>query len=240
MQTVSTLSYHEEDKTNLEGFWARRGGNIAGFGYVLANITWIFFGLATFSIREFIAGAVNLHGGLSRMFYSRGTFFGIRNYGTKTGAVSGALANVITTLPALLAGSPAAIASNVLIFSSQYMDFCSEKLIRRHRQSQNIFFRLTLGQPRLVGGVIRLLSRLPIIALGFAADDWGRVGVFALLAVADVASALSQPAMAPLAADVPQQADITLAKLQVIQAQLAESVDTDSKETALPRTASAP
>ncbi len=176
-----------------ESFWARRGGEIAGKGYFVANLYWIAMGLLSLSPREVIAGTVNLMGSLCRARLNRATVEGIEEFGTKGGAVAGLLAQLITSAPAVLRGDGFVILADGIITIAQASDYFSKEIRLQSMGSKNPVSRMIGSNLRAIGGILRLTTRIPMIAMNM--DHPLIVSVFVVLGLMDIVSALSRPAM---------------------------------------------
>lgn len=194
---------HSPPKTALHQFWERRGGYIAGYGYTLANATWLVFGLASLSAREFAAGAINLAGGLGRGAWSDDTVLGLRNFGNKIGASAGLISQLVSTWPGVMSLDPWIIGANVIIGAAQIIDFRSGRHKALYGDHANPLLRATLGRSRRLAGCTRALSRLPVIYAHLTVGNMLAAGVFGLLCLADLVYAGSQPCAEP-AADSPR------------------------------------
>lgn len=190
-----SLGYSNSAFQKFRELMARRGNNIAGFGWTASNVVQLVWGAATLSRREFAAAAVNLGGSLSHFFGARIQVSGICNFGTKLGCNFGIVGVVLTTYPSLINGEMGAYIGDTLFITTQTMGILSDALTERFSRSKNSTLRRLLGQPRLSSGILQAFGgRGPMLLENIVHRRWAMAVVFAGWALSDLAFSLSKPA----------------------------------------------
>ena len=182
--------------SDTRSYWQRKGGYIAGRGYMAANAVWIAAGIASGSHENIAAGIINFMGGKLRSRLSDDTVRGIANFGSKAGASAGILSNLVSTLPGILKLDPMFLASNAIILAAQTVDVQNDRLTHKFSKSRSFWLRETFGKARRLAGGVRGLSRLPLIAANVATQNYIGAAVFVTLLAADLVYASSKPNLA--------------------------------------------
>ena len=167
---------------------AKYGANVAGSIWISGSVLQLLIGAATLSPLGIVSSLFNLASPASH------ALFGHKNWGVSTGCVLGIIGTELAVHPGLMQGEPGTIFGFAAFVVACIAGIFAKSFTEKFGAAKNVLLSATLGNPRrLMGLIIFILSRLPIIFTGLMnGRGLAYIAPFIVWGLGDLAFSLSR------------------------------------------------
>ncbi|MEJ0063520.1 MAG: hypothetical protein WDO70_10095 [Alphaproteobacteria bacterium] len=168
--------------------------NLGGFSYFAGDLLLFVVGTGNASLHQVVSSLAFL---ASSVVFSR---YGHRDNGFALGCALSGAGMAIATIPDIMHYAQAATAVGLAVFTvSQILGIFSQSLTKAFGETESTVVKNTLGHPRMMMGMLALVSKAPMLADAVGNSEAGWTAVLILWAFGDILCGVSKPRAEPAA-----------------------------------------
>jgi hypothetical protein len=184
--------FYKKDIMDMAGkshsWFSKYAPNIGGAVYFLSDGALILVGLATGAKLKMTAGCTCLAADLT---YAA---FGNKNAGFVTACVVGTTGVLMSALPPVIQQpTVAGVAGVAITVVAGGLGVFNKPITEAFKDAGNAIVRNTIGRPRSIMGLVKFISRAPLIYDAASNHRWGMFSIYSAWAFGDILTGLSKP-----------------------------------------------